>query len=387
VLLDDVDALVSSEGAALLAEATALLDAGASALQVGSRLRHAHDAHLVSLVMAQVELRSLARGRLAGAGQLLLTRDELEQASSTAAAEHKARRFADIRSVADLCCGIGGDLISLADGRAALAVDRDPVHLALALHNASATGATDVRGWCGDVREADLAGIDGVHVDPARRRGGRRTPGDSEPPLSWAYALAARLPLVCVKAAPGLDVASVPDGWEVEFLAEGRDLTQAVLWSPAAATSRTRATVLPGPHELVPTGAVAEVRAPGAWLVDPSPAVTRAGAVGDLAEQIEGWQVDRRIAFLCTDSEPTTPFGRSLRVVASLPWDVRALRAALRDLDVGSVDLRRRGLAGDVDVIRRLLRLNGTTHAVIAMTRVLDRPWAIVCRDPAHSSP
>ena len=42
--------------------------------------------------------------------------------------------------VADLCCGIGGDLIALAGAGEALAVDRDETHARLARHNAEVYG-------------------------------------------------------------------------------------------------------------------------------------------------------------------------------------------------------------------------------------------------------
>jgi len=50
---------------------------------------------------------------------------------------------------------------------------------------------------------------------------------------------------------------------------------------------------------------------------------------------------------------------------------------------VGAVDIRRRGLAGDVDQIRRRLKLAGTTRATIVITRVNDKPWGLICTDPA----
>ena len=53
----------------------------------------------------------------------------------------------------------------------------------------------------------------------------------------------------------------------------------------------------------------------------------------------------------------------------------------LRRLDVGSVDIRRRGLAGEVDRARRAFRLTGTRRATVAMTRVDGRPWALICLD------
>jgi hypothetical protein len=194
--------------------------------------------------------------------------------------------------------------------------------------------------------------------------------------------LADRVPAVAVKAAPGLPHDLIPDGWEAEFVAEGRDLKEAVLWSPAWATARRRATVLPGGHELVRSaGSPVETRAPGRYLIDPNPAVTRAGLVEELARDVGAWKIDPHIAFLAIDEAVATPFGRTLEVQASLPWRESAIAAELRRLDVGSVDIRRRGLAGDVDRARRAFRLTGTRRATVAMTRVDGRPWALICLD------
>ena len=97
-----------------------------------------------------------------------------------------------------------------------------------------------------DVRDLPLAGVHAVFIDPARRAGGRRlSAGRSEPPLGWCLDLAGRVPAVGIKAAPGLPRELVPAGWEAEFVAVGRDLKEALLWSPALATAATRATVLP----------------------------------------------------------------------------------------------------------------------------------------------
>ena len=55
------------------------------------------------------------------------------------------------------------------------------------------------------------------------------------------------------------------------------------------------------------------------------------------------------------------------------------LRTRLRALDIGSVDIRRRGLAGDVENLHRHLKLRGTQRATLVMTRFEDRPWALIC--------
>jgi SAM-dependent methyltransferase len=361
-------------------------------LRLGTELRASYPVELVTSALAQHELRLRARAKFSRALDMYFTRPGLEQASAEVIAGHRSARYARAGLVADLCCGIGGDLVALAAGRGVLAVDRDRLHLRMAQANADVYGvAAGLSAVAADVREVSLGrvvgpghGVDAVFIDPARRAGGRRLrAGDSEPPLDWCLALAEQVPRVGIKAAPGLPHGAVPPGWELEFIAIGRDLKEAVAWSPALATATTSATVLPGGHTLTagPGGPV-PVRPPGGFLLDPNPAVTRAGLVEDLARSVGAWKIDEMIAFLCADAPVRTPFARTLRVIDSAPWDQRRLPARLRALDIGAADIRRRGLAGDVDSLHRQLRLSGSRRATVVMTRVRDRPWGLVCVDP-----
>jgi hypothetical protein len=128
-----------------------------------------------------------------------------------------------------------------------------------------------------------------------------------------------------------------------------------------------------------PAPAVAE---PGAWLLDPNPAVTRAGLVRELAAELGAWQLDPAIAFLSTGRQVATPFARTLRVLESAPWDDKRIPARLAAHGVGAVDVRRRGLAGDVDRLRRRLRLEGPLRATLVMTRLRGQPWMVLCAEP-----
>jgi THUMP domain-like/RNA cap guanine-N2 methyltransferase len=394
--------LLSPAGAEVLALVAAAREAGEAPLAIGARLRRDYPAGLVAAATAQDELRVAARAKFSRAARMLFTRAGLEQASSETAARHRAARLAAAApgGLADLGCGIGGDLIALAAGREVLAVDRDPDHLLMAAHNA---GVYDVAGGLttreSDVRDVPLVGLAAVFADPARRRARtargpargtpktqRLRPGDSEPPLDWCFALTSQIPAVVVKAAPGLPAGTAPDGWETEFVADGRDLKEAVLWSPALATAPARATILPAGDTLTPEpGEPVPVRAPGAFLFDPSPAVTRAGLVEDLARRLGAWKIDDRIAFLSTDTIRSTPFARTLQVVDSAPWNEKDFARRLRALGIGAADLRRRGLAGDVDQIRRRLKLSGPHRATLVLTRVANRPWGLICTDPPAS--
>ena len=408
------ESLLAPRGRELLDHLATDAAAADTPLRLGTVLRSRYPADLVAEALAQHELRLLARAKFSRAMEMFFTRPGLEQASSEVVARHRAARYRAAGRVADLCCGIGGDLIVLAEdprmpaedprvsgedlrgpagNRHVLAVDRDPLHLRVARANAEVCGvAGNLTPEQSDVREVSLAGLDAIFVDPARRAGGRRLRvGQSEPPLAWCLDLAERIEAVGIKAAPGLPHEAVPPGWELEFIAIGRALKEAVAWSPALATAlrpavgagrATRATLLPGGHTLVSEpGPPVEVRMPGEFLLDPNPAVTRASLVAELARGLGAWKIDDQIAFLSADVPLRTPFGRGLRVIDSAPWNQKQLPARLRALDIGAVDIRRRGLAGDVDQLHRRLKLSGSRRATLVMTRVQDRPWALICLD------
>ena len=439
--MNEAAELLSPAGEELLALLRGLDITPELALRLGDQLRRQYPASLVAAAITQQSLRIAGREKFSRADEMFFTRAGLEQASAETVAAHSARRFASTTGrVADLCCGIGGDLIALAaasrgsipgDHRDAdasegarghgnwvtpaasdasarvLAVDADPDVLEFAVRNLAVYGHGGVSAVCADVHDLDVSGIEAIFIDPARRTGRRRLrAGDSEPPLEWCFALADRVPRICIKAAPGIDHAVVPAGWEMEFVATGRALKEALLWSPEFATTRRRATVLTSGTSGQDEGDGAGARAvaaepdgmtagaatlvagdgppllvsdPGEFLLDPNPAVTRAGMVAELGREIGGWQIDPMIAFLSLDRPVRTPFARTLRVIASLPWHERDVSRILRELGVGSADIRRRGLAGDVEEIRRRLRLEGDRSAVIALTRRDDKPWCLVC--------
>jgi SAM-dependent methyltransferase len=367
------------------------------ALVLSAELRTRYPAELVAAALTQQALRMAGRTKFSCADRMLFTRAGLEQASSELTARHAAARFARAGLVADLCCGIGGNTVALAaiQGTSVIGVDADLTSLEFARHNVAACAGGGAAGRaafvCADVRAFPPSGtgIDAVFIDPARRDGQRRLPpGQYQPPLGWCLELVGQVGRVGIKAAPGIQRDLVPDRWETEFVAVGRDLKEALLWSPALAGSgvSSRATVLSpggtvagsitGAQPPIPSAALAP---PGEYLFDPSPAVTRAGLVADLAHELSAWQIDPMIAFLSSGEPAQTPFARTLRVLESAPWHEKRFAKRLRELGIGTADIRRRGLAGDVQQIHRRLGLRGDGAATIVLTRVSDRPWGLIC--------
>ena len=165
---EDPAILLTPPGQELLARLAAEPDGGS--LAVAEHLRREYPAGLVATAMAQRELRLAAEVKFSRAAEMLFTRAGYEQSSSEAIARYRAGRLGHASRIADLCCGIGGDLIALAAASDVVAVDRDETHARLALHNAAVYGrAEHVTAVVADVRDVSLAGIDAVFIDPARR--------------------------------------------------------------------------------------------------------------------------------------------------------------------------------------------------------------------------
>lgn len=186
-------ALRSPVGERLLCEASSG-EAGTDPLRAVDRLRRhpalsgipSEDAAaLVHAVLTQVRLRSRAREKFGPLSErLFFTPAGLEQATRAPLAAYRARRIAervtgDASPVADLCCGIGADLLALARaGLVVEGVDYDPLTVAVADANIAAAGLTAwARVRCGDATEIRTAEYAAVFCDPARRtqRGGSST--------------------------------------------------------------------------------------------------------------------------------------------------------------------------------------------------------------------
>lgn len=358
-----------------------------SDLRIGERLREMLSPAKAALVLTQLDIRIRAASKFDRANELLFTRAGLEQATSDRIARYRAERYSAMNHVIDLCTGIGGDLMALAGTGAELtAVDLDPVHLFLAEHNTRAIHRHAVlTPRLMDVRDVEITPDQAVFIDPARRTSsGKRTGWDSEPSIEWSLSLMSRTAAVGIKTAPGIPFDLIPHGWEIELIALGSDLKEAVLWSPLLASTSRRATVVePGAvHSLTPVSGdpvtLMQPR-PGQWLHDVNPAVTNAGLAEDLARTLGAFRIDEEIGFLISDLPIASPFTTSWPIIEVLPWHEKRIKQALAGLDIGPVDIRRRGLAGDVPAITRRLRGKGKSRALVAMTRINNDPYAIIC--------
>ncbi|WP_369242632.1 methyltransferase domain-containing protein [Streptomyces sp. R21] len=387
-LVNDVSfaSLLTPEGRALLDEVHGTDPA--QELAVATRLRREHPAELVSAALGQARLRQRAAAKFGAedAERMFFTPNGVEQSTRTSVATYRARRFQElgVRSVADLCCGIGGDAIALArTGIRVLAVDRDPLTAAVARANAEALGLADlIEVREADVTEVDTTTYDAVFVDPARR-GGRGRIFDPEaysPPLSWAVDAARKAPRAALKVAPGIPHEAVPAEAEAEWISDSGDVKEAVLWF-GTEPGLVRATLLPGPRVLRGRGLPdPQVRPVGRYLYEPDGAAIRAHLVAEVAEELDGGLVDETIAYITADELRPTPYATAYEITDQLPFGVKKLKALLRERGVGVLTVKKRGSAVEPEELRRkvLPKGHGPHSATVFLTRVAGAPTMLI---------
>ncbi len=339
-------------------------------------------AEQAAAAMTQETLRARGVDKFgADAVRMYFTPDGLEQATRPRVADHRAARLvaADVASVVDLGCGIGGDLVALARaGLTAVGVDLDPVRVAIAEANLAALGLEGAVGVA-DATTLDLSPFGAAFADPARRSGsGRVMDADGwTPPWPFVAQLLERPGARAVmKVAPGIPHALVPGGTEAEWVSVAGEVKEAALWSPALATVRRRATVI-GPGGLATLteeddpydGQRRPVRELGEFLYEPDGAVIRARLVTAVAAGVQGGLLDAHIAYVTSDMGFRSPFARAYRVVEELPFREKQLKAALRARDIGVLSIKKRGVRVDPASLRRRLALSGASSATLVLTR------------------
>jgi hypothetical protein len=377
--------LLTPEGQATMATAAQLYGDGVDPIRAGELLRRSVAPEQAAAAMAQVQLRVAAVPKLgADAGRMYFTRDGLEQSTRHEVARHRAARLAMARpgSVVDLGCGIGGDLVELArSGVTAAGVDLDPLRVAVAGANLDALGLPGAV-MVADATTLDLAPFGAVFADPARRNPrGRVFDVDAYTP-PWSFVESVLTGRACVKVAPGIPHDRVPPGVEAEWVSFRGDVKEAVLWSPALATTGRRATLV-HPSGLATLTAeddpgAGPVRPVGRFLLEPDGAVIRAGLVTAVAAQVDGWLVDEHIAYVSSGTPATTPYARTFEVLEELPFHEKQLKAALRARGVGRLTIKKRGVDVVPDQLRKRLALRGDAEATVVLTRVAGRGAALL---------
>jgi THUMP domain-containing protein len=414
----DIEWLTGDEAGRILAD---LADDNGPLHATVARLRRTFTAARTHLLVEQVDLRRRAAAKFTQPDRMFFTRLGLEQSTDEWTATYKANRLLERAGllgtrrgeaspppnnrdappqdaspplIADLCTGIGGDLMALTrragsvsdrsqQSAITLGIDHNPT----AAHFAAINSGAPVHSQ--DITTFDLTTVTAWHIDPDRRATGNRTTTLDyyEPNLATLEQLLARNPNAAIKLAPAT---KVPPHWEehceLEWISRDRECKQQVAWHAALAEAKgqRRATVLTSACGLAqqtvegpPNQPIAITPHPHRYIFDIDPAVTAARLTGTLAFEHSLSALAAGPTYLTGPTVIHDPALSCFEVDELLPFETRKLAQHLRALGIGQLEIKKRGLDLDPDKFRRDLKLRGPNAATLLITPIAGRPTAL----------
>ena len=394
MLRDDFVKLLSPEGQALLGDL--VIDSKLDVVKTISRLRaKGHDAGLVAAALSQAKLRSRAISKFGEfASKMFFTEDGLEQASRLQVSAIHAGRFRDagIKQVADLGCGIGSESLAMAAiDINVVAVELDEVTAACASYNLAPFENAEVVN--ADVTTLDLSKYEAQFFDPARRELGtgrekatrKFDPSSFSPNFDWVVEQANLRP-TGIKVGPGHPHEAIPEGVEAQWVSVNGDLVELTLWFGKLARSNVARSALllkDGERFEINSSETSHESAPlrelGEFVYEPDNAVVRSHLISTLAAEHELGIFAPEIAYLTGDREVASPWLRGFKVLETMVFDRKKLKAKLHELGIGVLEIKKRGSDVVPEVLRKELQLKGERAATLIITRVGDSHRALLC--------
>ena len=317
--------LLGESAARLLQQAAQGLAEHQNALTIVKRLRKTTTPARAAIVLEQAQLRIRGRVKFRLADQMFFTRRGLEQSTSESLARYKADRFASCDRVADVCCGIGGDLIGLSgrDGASAtVGIDIDETTSRFASRNVAANQLNHQGdAWVQQLsfEKLNLNGFQGLHLDPDRRVKRRGVRGNHfQPSLPDVLNRISADQLVSIKVAPATPSESDwPQAMQREWIGDRRECKQQVLWlgERTANDREVTATMVDGEQSIVSFSAgeaerdqsVAAQDAVGEFVYEPHPTILAARLTNPFARHLGLTRISAALPYL-TGSTSSGPW-------------------------------------------------------------------------------
>ncbi len=370
-----------------------------------------------------------------GSEELLCDKLALEQSTAQDIGRWKANLWpADSEvgnagaTVHDLCCGMGGDSFFIPASFKIVGVDLEENRLAMYRHNMATFGKA-AEALCADVREVASRNSSAENpatfftIDPARRAQegeNQRDLRNLTPTLEEVIQISKHYQGGMVKLPPGYPPAEIPDGTEILYLgghsdcreclvlfgtlAKHPDTVRAVMvdkagnalaeWSrPRDRSQETlddefqekldRNDSLEGKDRTyrtatsrndLPIGDIAE------YISEPAPILIRSHlfSIAAQAQDPEVHLISEGIAYVASNEPLPAPGFTCYQVIAHSEISTGAVRAMLKEHDIGKLTLKLRGVHLDPDAEIKRLKPKGKNSAILFYTRKAGEKIALL---------
>lgn len=306
------------------------------------------------------EARKKAAHKLEYAKELISDSIGVQQATSSAIASHKAKRFINQKNIFDLCCGIGADLRALPEHSAG--VDNDPLRSWMAQENTKKTVRT------ADVTTIELPPDCVIHIDPARRNSsGRIFELDAMlPTFSEVATIANSVSGGCIKLSPAInpeDMIALSLPIEIEYIEEKNRLVQAAVWFGLLANNQGQVTATSIKHGVSYTGTTEQpdfATALSNWILEPNVALERACLHGTLGNTFNATEPAPGIGLLTSEENPGSPWFTAFEILETTSLRIEKVAKIVRALGCTQVEVKTRGKTIDPNAWQKKLNKKST---------------------------
>jgi len=354
----------------------------------------------VDMLIDLVHFRTRGRDKFPRASKMRFTRDGLAMATGKAVAEYRTwkirNRLGSVKKVLDVGAGIGGDTIAMALRWKVISVENDPEMVEILKHNIGVYGAEEnVTIVEGDIIELvhseefkeTLSGLDAIFYDPSRRNDAGRTVKTEEytPPLDFVNELLKLCPNLCVKISPGTDLQRIRYDCDIEVVSNRDRVREVVLWFGGLKQDKDKkakfATKLPEKITMERVdGLKTKETEMQDYLYEPDPAFIKGWLVDTLAAEYELSRIHPTIAYLTGSKFERTPLLKPYRVLGVTDNSPELISNSLRELGIGMIDFKARGVKVDLRTIHKEIRGKGRGKGLVVFTKIGDKEKAVICR-------
>ncbi|MCL2641722.1 MAG: class I SAM-dependent methyltransferase [Phycisphaerales bacterium] len=388
ITVEALDFLHSAIGESLLSQ---LADNPSPTISQIEKLRKAFSKDAVHAALTLSRLQPKARQKFPRLADRFIYAipEALEQATDSSIAAHKATRFAQVNptQILDLCAGIGGDALALADIAPTVAVDLSASRLACLRYNAQAVPLK----FSLQTRQVDAITMHDsaalFHIDPARRSQGKRSPRYEDlipgPDFLEQLITSKTFRGGGIKLSSAVDFDSLPEG-HLEIISHDQVVVQAVLWLGELAAlfpPNARTATVFKKHRLfcsythTPNREPIPAKAGAIWthLYEFDPAFTRSQLAAPFAESIGLAPLTIDGGYLAGPQLPPHPALTAFLVHQILPYSESKLLKALAGQSA-NVEVKTRGKLPGIDTDHLQKRFSAAPSHSTTLTVLIFKP-------------
>lgn len=357
-----------------------------SPLPINAIEKYSKEYHNIPIkdIIRLAELQIKVKNKLPFSKNWLMTDKNAQQSSDCLLAAYNGSLFKDFDTIADICCGIGSDLLYLSKYcKQCLAVDTDKDILAMAEYNMHFFKRKNINYLNIKAEDFDLP-VNAIFIDPDRRISNKRfiDPNELSPAFTHIAELIKKYVNVAVKLSPVFDYEDKTyNSFSFDFVSVKNELKECLLKTGDLANKNNNKKAVILPEKLIfeqknhPLTEVSEIKK---YIFEPDVSIIRAHLVNDFAYENNVFRIDENIALLTSDSLLTTRFGVSYEVIDFFPYSLKKLNNYLKANTIGVADIKTRGFSETVENFRKKIKLKGYGKVTLFIIRIASEHIVII---------